>query len=352
MSQDSSTTASSAHVREIGAAGPKPEHEALRRAYLDLLKLSLCDLVGAETRQVWSSNPSRLFSRALIGETQLRWRADGTDWPLNGLTMIGLTRLDDLQACVESIVADGIPGDLIEAGTWRGGASMLMRATLDTLEAPQRDVWLADSFQGFPLPEARGTDRELEQDMSAIDYLAPDVDDVRGYFGRLGLDGGVRFVPGFFEETMAGMRGRQWSLVRLDADTYRATRLTLEALYPGLAVGGYLVIDDYALDPCRQAVEDFRSEHDITEPIERVDWTAHRWRRQSDKPIETTVHRADEPLVERRVATRTGEPVPTDREQQFLEELEQMRARVRQLEEELQAARELKRGRAGDRPGD
>jgi O-methyltransferase len=341
MSQDSSHNALAANIRAISAVGPRPEHEALRRAYLDLLKLSLCDLVGAETRQVWSTDPSRLFSRALIGEIQLRWRADGTDWPLNGLTMIGLTRLDDLQACVESIVADGIPGDLIEAGTWRGGASMLMRATLDTLESPQREVWLADSFQGFPLPEPDGTDRELEQDMSAVDYLAPDVDDVRGYFARFGLDQGVRFVPGFFEETMQGLAGRQWSLVRLDADTYRATRLTLEALYPGLAVGGYVVIDDYALDPCRQAVEDFRAEHGITESIEQVDWTAWRWRRQNEKPIEIPPRPLDDDTrpAPRTAARRTGKPVPTDNEQHLQAEVTALQARVSELEEQLHAAR-------------
>src|SRR5215216_5241895 len=210
-------------TREIRAAGARPEGEALRTAYLDLLKLALCDLVGAATRTVTWTADRRIFSRQLTGD-QIKWRAGGRDWPLNALTMVGLRRLDDLQGCVESVVADGVDGDLIEAGAWRGGASILMRATLDTLGAHDRTVWVADSFQGFPAPEADGdeADRSLETEMnSASDYLAAPLETVRGYFDRFGCADGVRFVPGFFEDTMQELRGRQWSVVRLDGDTYK-----------------------------------------------------------------------------------------------------------------------------------
>ena len=60
--------------------------------------------------------------------------------------------------------------------------------------------------------------------------------------------------------------------MRLDGDTYDATRLALRCLYPGLAVGGYLVVDDYgSFDGCRRAVDEFRAEHGIDEPLEQVD---------------------------------------------------------------------------------
>jgi O-methyltransferase len=81
--------------------------------------------------------------------------------------MIGLMRLDDLQACVESVVEDAIEGDLIEAGVWRGGASILVRATLDSLGAHGRTLWLADSFEGFPAPRDGdvAADRVVDQDL-------------------------------------------------------------------------------------------------------------------------------------------------------------------------------------------
>ena len=340
MSSDSPEPPLFPPVRDIRARRPRPDAESARLAYLDLLKLSLCDLAGAGTKLVRWTEDGRLFFRAPVDETEIRWRVDGFDWPLNGLTMIGLHRLDDLQGCVESLVRDGVPGDLIEAGTWRGGASMLMRATLDSLGADERTVCLADSFQGFPVPDPEEGDFELERQMSTIDFLAPKLEDVRGYFAKFALEHGVEFVPGFFEETMATLQDRHWSLIRLDADSYRATRLTLEALYPRLAVGGYLIIDDYFLDKCREAVDDFRSEHGITEPLEFVDWTTRRWRRVSEKPVKIRRRRggpgADAPP--RTPVQRAWKPVVAESELALQDRVEGLQARVRDLEEQLRLA--------------
>src|SRR4051794_22604996 len=95
------------------AAGPAPGAEALRRAYLDLLRLAVCDLVGTQTTSVGAVGEGEVMARELSGDGR-RLRAAGMDWPLHGLTMVGLRRLGDLQACVERIVADGVEGDIIE----------------------------------------------------------------------------------------------------------------------------------------------------------------------------------------------------------------------------------------------
>ncbi|MDX6665538.1 MAG: O-methyltransferase [Solirubrobacteraceae bacterium] len=272
--------ASLAGARPPGAAGPAPEAEALRRAYLDLLKLAVCDLVGTRTMSVGAMPGGTVMARELRGDGR-RLRAAGMDWPLEGLTMLGLPRLDDLQACVESVVADGVAGDMIEAGSWRGGASMLIRATLDTL-GDGRTVYVADSFQGF----RPGAQDESDSDLSRFDFLAVPEQEVRDSFARLGLERGVELVPGYFEHTLPPLAGHPWALVRLDGDTYEATRHGLRCLYPGLAVGGYLILDDYgSFEGCRQAVDEFRAEHGISEPIEPVDFTGARWRRTSAAPV-------------------------------------------------------------------
>jgi O-methyltransferase len=331
-------------AREIRAAGPDGDAEALRRAYLDLLKLCLCDLTGAATQTVSWTGDRRVFYRELPDE-QLEWRISGRDWPLNALTMTGLRRLDDLQACVESVVESGISGDLVEAGAWRGGSSILMRAALDALGERERTVWVADSFSGFPAPEPGGVDedRELEAEMGPLAYLAPSLEQVRGYFERFGLCSGVRFVPGFFEHTMAQLRGHRWSVVRLDADTYKATRLTLEALYPGLSVGGYVISDDYAFLPaCRRAVDDFRAEHGITEPIEQIDHNAVRWRRESpaDGSWPDEVQRAEQPPPPRDAVAPTVERVPSARELELSDELAGLRAQLAAVQAEIEALRD------------
>jgi hypothetical protein len=315
-------------AREVRAAGPGSDSESLRTAYLELLKLTLCDLAGSGTVSVGRTKSGRPFTRELAGE-QLKLRSAGLDWPLTGLTMIGLSRLDDLQRCVESAVRDGVEGDLIEAGAWRGGASILIRATLDSLGAGDRTVWVADSFQGFPAPDAEGYPADSERDLHTIDFLAVPLDEVRAHFARFGLDRGVNFVPGFFQETLPKLRGRRWSLVRLDGDTYESTWIALEALYPGLSAGGYLLVDDYKLiEECRRAVDDFREQHAISEPLESVDWNGVRWRREDEGEAEHAA--AEDPAIadgssERTVVREPVERIPTLREIKLESELNKLR---------------------------
>jgi len=303
-------------ARDPRAAGPGPGTEALRRAYLDLLKLCLCDLAGTTTVSVGALPDGTVMSRELRGEAR-NMRSAGLDWPLQGLTMVGLDRLDDLQRCVESVVADGVAGDLIEAGAWRGGASMLMRATLDAL-GETRTVFVADSFEGFP----------ADTSLDAYDFLAAPLAEVRDSFARLGLADGVRFVPGFFEATLPPLAAEHWAIVRLDADTYAPTRQALRCLYPGLAPGGYLILDDYGSFPgCREAVDEFRAEHGITEPIEKVDPTCVRWRRESETPIEIAPDA--NPAAPPRAMTRERDThVPTEHEVALARELAQAEAAI------------------------
>jgi O-methyltransferase len=312
-------------ARAPQAAGPRPDAEGLRLAYLGLLKLALCDLAGTSTASVSRLLDGTLASRELSGEDR-QLRSAGLDWPLHGLTMVGLNRLDDLQACVESVVRDGVDGDLIEAGAWRGGASILMRATLDSLGASERTVHVADSFRGFPAADELG-------DLNAIDFLAVPVDEVRESFARFGLERGVRLVPGFFEQTLPTLAGTRWALVRLDADTYQATRAALEALYPGLAVGGYLIVDDYGVmerQECRRAVDEFRARHGISEPLEPVDWTCVRWRRSDDAPIAPAAGQEPGRAPARAEAMpRPPTPrVPTGRELELEREVAALRERL------------------------
>src|SRR2546423_11221668 len=81
-------------------------------------------------------------------------REEGRNWPSYADTMIGLKRLDNLQSCIESVLADGVPGDLIETGVWRGGACIFMRGVLRAPGVGDRRVYVAGSFQGLPPPDA------------------------------------------------------------------------------------------------------------------------------------------------------------------------------------------------------
>jgi O-methyltransferase len=253
---------------------------APRDAYLRLLKLALCDLLGPAPLSAGGTGGRRTRMRVLT-EKERTLREEGRDWPVNGVTMVGLRRLDHLHHAVERVLADGVPGDLIEAGVWRGGAGILMRAVLAVHGVTDRTVWLADSFQGLPRPRSRRFPADRGDRQHRQSFLAASQEEVQTNFTRYGLlDDRVRLVAGWFADTLPTLRGRRWALIRLDGDMYESTLIALESLYPGLAPGGYLIVDDYgALDSCRAAVEDFRSAQSIEERLEPVDWTAVSWRR-------------------------------------------------------------------------
>jgi O-methyltransferase len=266
--------------------------EANRDRYLDLLERSLthtlypgADAVGFPSRgRIRRWVMERLRKRGIVPVRVLpdheRQRAEGKDWPLFAQTMVGHDRLQNLRSAIETIITEGVPGDLIETGVWRGGASIFMRGVLEAHGDKDRRVWVADSFQGLPPPEADRYPADAGGRWHTADHLAVSLEDVKENFRRYGLlDDRVEFLEGWFKDTLPMVRDRTWSLIRLDGDMYGSTMDALTNLYPGLSPGGFLVVDDYAIDPCRQAVHDFRNSEGIEDQIEAIDWTGIFWRR-------------------------------------------------------------------------
>lgn len=264
---------------------PSPSQERLRDDYLDLLKRSLCDLLAPQTLSAVPQPDGSVVATPLADDERER-RETGSDWPYNGTTMVGLRRLESVQACIALLARDGVPGDVIETGVWRGGTSIFMRAALDAYGLADREVWLADSFEGLPPPKPDRFPQDVRQEqwsnLHEFGFLAVSQEQVRRAFERHGLlDERVRFVEGWFDDTLPKLRGtRSWALLRLDGDMYESTIVALESLYDDLAVGGFVIVDDYgAIPQCRQAVEDFRAARAIDDEITQVDWTGAWWRR-------------------------------------------------------------------------
>ncbi|MBI3515383.1 MAG: class I SAM-dependent methyltransferase, partial [Proteobacteria bacterium] len=195
-------------------------------------------------------------------------------------TMIGRKRLDHLHACLDTIVRDDIPGDLIETGVWRGGATIFMRAHLMAHGVADRTVWVADSFEGVPPPSC-AEDAGIDLSVARQPILAIDQARVRALFARYGvLDAQVRFLPGWFRDTLPAAPIERLALLRLDGDLYESTMDALDALYDRVSPGGFIVIDDYGAVPsCRRAVEEFRAAHAIAAPLETIDWGGVAWRK-------------------------------------------------------------------------
>lgn len=208
-------------------------------------------------------------------------RAEGRDWPVDADTMIGLRRLDNLHSCIEQVLRDDIPGDFIETGVWRGGACIFMRAALNAYMDSSRQVWVADSFEGLPKPDGRYQQDDGDDWWSTKnDHLGVSLDQVKFNFSRYGLlDDRVRFLKGWFKDTLPTAPITRLAILRLDGDMYSSTMDSLLSLYPKLSAGGYVIIDDYGIDSCRKAVDDFRANEQIEAPLIPIDWTGIYWRK-------------------------------------------------------------------------
>jgi O-methyltransferase len=234
------------------------------------------------------------YLKALARSTAVRWlqrsnlmlvkkrtfdpteRANGIDWPFFGYTMIGHKRLDNLQDCIMDVLDRQVPGDFVETGVWRGGATIFMRAALKARGETDRTVWVADSFAGLPKPR----DSEDGEDLSHVEHLAVSLDRVRDNFARFDLlDGQVKFLKGWFCDTLPTAPIEKLALLRLDGDLYSSTMDALQALYPKVSPGGYVIVDDYGSWPeCKRAVDEYIARNQIRADIHTVDYTGAYWR--------------------------------------------------------------------------
>ena len=244
--------------------------------YLDLLKRVLTNTLFAEEPDVNASQATfvtRFLSHYVNGPA---------------ISMLPLARMDNLQACVTDVITKGIQGDLIETGVWRGGATIFMRGILAAFEDADRSVWVADSFEGLPEPDAVRFPIEASAHHGAVmekgyGHFAASLEDVRANFEAFGLlDGRVRFLEGWFKDTLPTAPIGRLAVMRLDGDYYESTMDALTSLYDKLSIGGYAIIDDYGEDEwtyCRQAVDEFRAAHGVTDELVEVDRRCWFWQR-------------------------------------------------------------------------
>lgn len=269
-----------------------------RELYLDLLKKCLTYSLWEEDYRpidptlprAWPRNwlikslvsllgkfDSALVKKLVLDPAQ---RANGQHWPLQADTMIGFQRLNNLQFCVEDVLRRNVPGDLIETGVWRGGATIFMRAILQAYQVTDRTVWVADSFNGLPEPDPEKYPADVGDIHYQFTQLKVSQAQVAANFAKYGLlDEQVQFLQGWFKDTLPGAPFQQLAVMRLDGDMYESTMDALEALYPKLSPGGYVIIDDYVLKNCQAAVHDFRAAHQITDEIKTIDWAGVYWQR-------------------------------------------------------------------------
>lgn len=205
-------------------------------------------------------------------------------------TMVSPERLMATVDAVTHIVRRDVPGALVECGVWRGGSVLGMIRTLQRLGVADREVYLCDTFTGMTAPSA--------EDISAFDppafatYEAASVAGDRAWSGLFGegvfgleqvqtlIEGTgypserVHFVVGDVLETIPDGAPDVIAVLRLDTDWYDSTSHELEHLYPRLARGGVLIIDDYGhWQGAKKAFDEYFASRDDQPLLSRTDYT-------------------------------------------------------------------------------
>ena len=228
-------------------------------------------------------------------------RENGKCWPLLAYSMTGRRRLDNVRDLITTAIYGNIPGGFLEAGVWRGGASIMAAGTIAAFgEEAKRKVYVCDSFQGLPR-SSNGMDYD---GWEVSDVLAVSLDQVRQHFKNSNLlRSNVEFVKGFFNESLPSLGDRDFKLavLRADGDMYESTMDILFNLYDKISLGGFLIIDDWEVDVCRKAVKHFFYIHGFRSiRIEVIDESGafivkehhfdinHRWYRNFNKQRSVT----------------------------------------------------------------
>lgn len=309
---------------KVHGLGPLSADSDSAQLYLDLMKRTVANFIYQDTPLlIYDDHGPRLAT-----EFKLEQRVTGFDAPTEAHTMIGWHRLDNLQACVETTLRENVPGDYLEAGSYRGGAAIFMRAILKAHQIEDRRVLACDAFRSFrpqlppqpilaigqalaaipfrswrrwyfhflercnkdsPFPKADNpSDDWIDLTLwqlrhSSVLTNLPDnnLELVESRFASYGLlDEQVVLLQGFFADTLPTAPVEQLAVLRLDGDTYESTIEPLSILYPKLSAGGFCIVDDYyAFEACRQAIDEYRAKHDITDELIKIDAHAVYWRK-------------------------------------------------------------------------
>ncbi len=237
-------------------------NETARELYIDLMLRCLINNIYEDVSQdPWTGS---VYHPSL--------RENGLDWPSQAHTMIGMKRMINLRQIAEHVLQTNTPGDFIETGVWRGGACIFMRAILKAYGVKDRFVWVADSFEGLPKPNPDMYPDDADDVHHTFNALAVSLEEVKNNFKKYNLlDDNVKFLKGWFSDTLHKAPIEKLAILRLDGDMYESTTDGLRNLYDKLSIGGFVIVDDYGLNNCRKAVHDFRDKRGIHDTINNID---------------------------------------------------------------------------------
>jgi hypothetical protein len=271
--------------------------DPLREKYLETVSMGL---LGGLTHEAYTDP-----TRGGTTDYQKRNQCLTRDWSTGGtvdaciLKWDAYERMKRVQQAYEDVRENGVAGDLIECGVWRGGITIWMKALLTAYGDSARNVWVSDSFSGVPnvarqedhpefkdIPDemrnldmkqwgGQVTERGIDGHMTEKNILTVEGQFVEDNFKRFGLlDDKVKFLVGYFNDTLPTVRDRGLSkiaVLRVDGDLYSSTMDVLENLYSLVSPGGYVIFDDYPLPQSQRAIHDFFKKQGLDRDLLKFD---------------------------------------------------------------------------------
>jgi hypothetical protein len=200
-------------------------------------------------------------------------------------TMTSPLRLNTLIDAVRYLETNNIAGAMVECGVWRGGSMMAVIETLKQLNQTQRELYLFDTFEGMPEPEAQDTSpfhrsteeifHQTKRPEGGSNWCYSSLEATQQNVLSTGYDPAkIHFIKGKVEDTLPQQEPSMIALLRLDTDFYSSTRHELIHLFPRLVSGGVLILDDYGhWEGQKLAVEEYFHENKIPMLLNRIDYT-------------------------------------------------------------------------------
>ena len=201
-------------------------------------------------------------------------------------TMTSPERVVALCDATRYLSRNGITGDFVECGVWRGGSMMAAARTLLEEGDTTRDLFLYDTYTGMTDPTEQdrdnrgraastGMQRYGRDDAGNSNWCYATIEDVQSNMMAVGYpQARCHYVKGPVEETIPDTMPEHIALLRLDTDWYQSTAHELEHLFPLLVPGGVLVIDDYGhWEGCRRAVDEYLDKRGIHVYLHRTDYS-------------------------------------------------------------------------------
>ncbi len=169
---------------------------------------------------------------------------------------ITMDELSVLLRELESVLQANVAGDVVELGCYEGTSALFEARLLQSL-SPTKQLWLYDSFEGLP-PKVTA-----DQSPSGVQFIAGELRASKSHllqnFKKAGLPH-PHVKKAWFSQLVPQDLPPKICFAFLDGDFYESIRDSLRLVWPNMAAGGVVLVDDYqneALPGAARATDEF-----------------------------------------------------------------------------------------------